>query len=269
MLETKHQKKALVESLAVMAVIIALMFVVGLKYMDPPPPGNIAVNFGFTDEGSGPRSPSAKELTSRPPAPAPSEPAPSEPAPAEPVLTSEEPEAPAVEAAPQKKKKKPKETPQPEKKPAKPAPKPSKEASEVLDNILNAPEGNSSSASEGDDSRASGDKGNPEGDRRAPHYYGSGGTGGGDPNYRLGNRRALVKPKPRYECNEEGKVTVRVTVNPEGRVIHARVVPSGTTAGSCLTRAALEAAKATVWEKDPDAEPKQIGTIVYYFKLKE
>ena len=263
MFKTEHEKKAWVETLIVMAIIIALMFITGLKYMDPPPPGNIAVNFGFDEQGSGtvqPETPRPKPVPKTPPPPQ-EEPQVTK---QEKILTSDEPEAPVVKTTKKKteKKKKKKKTPPPEK------PKPSKETSEVLNNILNAPEGDANSRSEGDDPGKQGDKGNPAGDKNANNYYGAGGSGGNDPNYQLGNRRAITKPAPKYNCNEEGKVVVRITVNRDGKVIHAER-EKGTTASSCLTEAAIQAAYNTVWEKDPNAEAKQIGTITYYFKLKE
>jgi len=257
MFETEHQKKAWIETIIVMAILVILMFITGLKYMDPPPPGNIAINFGTDDEGSG-KMP-VKEKTEYPVQPTPPPPPQPEPVKEEPVLTTQE-EAPVVQEPVREEQPVQEETP--------PPPQPSQETREVLDNIFNAPSGNENAASEGDDAQAGGDKGSPEGDEQAPGYYGTGGTGGNDPNYILGNRRAISKPRPSYNCDEEGKVVVRITVNPEGKVIHAEI-DRGTTAGSCLTQAALEAARATVWEKDPNAEPKQIGKIIYFFKLKE
>ena len=36
-----------------MAIILLLMFWVGMDYLDPPPEGGIAVNFGTSNVGSG------------------------------------------------------------------------------------------------------------------------------------------------------------------------------------------------------------------------
>ena len=255
MFKTKHEKKAFVEATVVMAILVALMFIAGLKYLDPPPPGNIAVNFGFSDKGSGPKQPENPKIV-KPAAPQPVK------TQKENVLTQNTEEAPVIKSS-QTKKTKTKKT-----NPVKSPPKPSKQTSEVLENIFNAPEGNQTSTSEGDDSNTSGDKGNPNGDKNSNNYYGSGGTGGGDPNYRLGNRQAVSKPKPRYQCNESGRVVVIITVDRAGNVIKAEK-GKGTTAASCLTKAAIEAAKKTKWQPDSDAPPRQIGKIIYNFKLTE
>ncbi len=257
MLKTRHEKKALLEASIVMAILVALMFIVGLKYLDPPPPGNIAVNFGFSEKGSGKIQPASPKPVKKQTVPRPQK------TQKEQILTQNTQEAPVVKST---------KKPRPKVKTSKPVqstPKPSKETTEVLENIFNAPEGASDSSSEGDDAGAKGDKGNPSGDKNSGNYYGTGGSGTGDPNYMLGNRRAIRKPPPSYRCNEEGIVVVRITVDRAGRVIGA-VKARGTTASECLTKAAIEAAKKTLWEPAPGDGPKQqIGKIIYRFKLTE
>ncbi len=251
MLDTKHQRKAFIETLVVMGILIALMFISGLKYLDPPPPGNIAVNFGTSDTGKGdiqPQKPVVSKPKTTPPEPV-------QPA-KEKVLTDEQSDAPVVKKKQKKQKVKPKPTPTPR-------PKPSKETTDVLNNILNA---KGEEGGEGND-QTPGDKGKEEGDKNAKGYYGTGkGGGGGDGNYFLGNRRAITKPRPRYDCNESGRVVVIITVDKAGRVIDARK-GRGTTGGRCLTEAAIEAAYKTRWE--PGDMEKQVGKIIYEFKLSE
>ncbi len=255
MFKTKHQKKAFIESVIVMAILIALMFIVGLKYLDPPPPGNIAINFGFNEQGSGNVQPQKNKPVNVPnPQPVKKQP--------EKILTQENTDNPVIKTT-KSPEKKPKQT-----KPAPTKPKPSKETSEVLKNIFDAPEGENNSASEGNDANTKGDKGSSQGNSNTDNYYGTGGNGGNDPNYQLGNRKAIKKPRPKFNCNEEGKVVIKITVNRAGKVISA-VKDKGTTASECLTNAAIEAAKNTTWEPDPNAEPKQIGKIIYNFKLTE
>ncbi len=255
---TRHQKKALVETIIVMAILIALMFISGLKYLDPPPPGNIAINFGYTDAGSGNKQPAKPKIKPKPVAPQQEISKPTEK-----ILTSKEKEAPVVKNLPVKTKKTKPDKP---KKPRKP--KPSKEASEALNDLLNAPEGNNDAQGEGNTDQK-GDQGSSQGTRSGSGYYGQGGSGGsGDPNYRLGNRKALSKPKPSYSCNEEGKVVVRIVVDRDGNVVSASK-SAGTTAPNCLTDAAILAAMQTKWEADPKAPSEQVGYITYYFKLRE
>ncbi len=121
---------------------------------------------------------------------------------------------------------------------------------------------------EGDDNQA-GDKGKVTGDPNASGYYGNGGGGSGG-NYRLGNRKALAKPKPTYDCNEEGRVFVSISVDQQGKVFAAQAGVKGTTnAAPCLLKRAKEAALKTKFNADANAPSKQIGTIIYNFSLSE
>ncbi len=121
---------------------------------------------------------------------------------------------------------------------------------------------------EGDDDQP-GDKGKETGDPNASGYYGIGGDGSGG-NYRLGNRKALTRPKPKYECNEEGKVVVAISVDQSGKVISAQPGAKGTTnSASCLLSRAKEAALLTKFNADSNAPAKQVGLIIYNFSLSE
>ena len=121
---------------------------------------------------------------------------------------------------------------------------------------------------EGDDNQA-GDKGKPTGDPNASGYYGIGGDGSGG-NYKLGNRKALNRPKPTYDCNEEGKVVVSISVDRAGRVFAAQAGIKGTTnSAPCLLNRAKEAALKTKFNADSKAPEKQVGAIIYNFSLSE
>ncbi len=117
---------------------------------------------------------------------------------------------------------------------------------------------------EGDDNKP-GDKGKITGDPNSKGYYGNGGGGSGG-NYRLGNRKALSKPKPTYDCNEEGKVVVSISVDKTGKVFAAQAGIKGTTnSASCLLERAKEAALKTRFNSDSNAPSKQTGIIIYDF----
>ena len=121
---------------------------------------------------------------------------------------------------------------------------------------------------EGNDNKA-GDKGKETGDPNASGYYGIGGDGSGG-NYRLGNRKALNKPKPTYDCNEEGRVVVSISVDQTGRVFAAQAGVKGTTnSAQCLLNRAKEAALKTKFNPDSKAPEKQLGLIIYNFSLSE
>lgn len=256
-----------------MAVILLLMFIVGMKYLDPPEEGGIAVNFGTSSVGSGNVQPT-KPVASAPKNTAPQpEPTPPEPEIKDEVVTQDTEDAPVIE-------KKPKETPKPKvekpkEKPAekpveeaKPDPKPDKSTTSALDALINGPKKDGASqGGEGDDNQA-GDKGDPNGDPNASSYYGTGRGLDGDGNYQLGGRKALGKPKRQQECNEAGTVVVSIEVDRSGKVIKATPGVRGTTNNSrCLLDPAKAAALATKFNADSKAPSKQIGKIVYRFSL--
>ena len=109
--------------------------------------------------------------------------------------------------------------------------------------------------------------GKSTGDPNASGYYGNSGTGSGG-NYRLGNRKAVTMSKPIYDCNEEGKVYVSISVDNSGKVVKATPGVKGTTnSAACLLQRAKEAALKTKFNTDTKAPTKQVGTIIYSFSL--
>lgn len=99
---------------------------------------------------------------------------------------------------------------------------------------------------------------------------GSGNGLGNGSGYSLGNRKALSKPAPVYNCNEEGVVVVLITVDKNGTVVEAKPGARGTTnTASCLASQARIAAMKTKWEASPTGAEKQVGTIRYNFSLKD
>ena len=84
----------------------------------------------------------------------------------------------------------------------------------------------------------------------------------------LNGRRIIKKPSPEYNCNEQGKVVVEITVDKNGNVINAIAGVNGTTNKSaCLLNASKIAALGTKWQPDNNAPDKQIGKIEYNFRL--
>ncbi|WP_428225372.1 energy transducer TonB [Flavobacterium sp.] len=169
----------------------------------------------------------------------------------------------------------------------------SKNTDDALSSIL----GGSKRGGDGDDAH-SGNKGKSNGTLGSKDYYGNGGSGGGtgggqgsgngtgtgsgsgsgsggghgsgmgNGNYRLGNRKPLTKPKPSYNCDEQGLVAVEVTVDKNGNTISAIPGIKGTTnTASCLLQQAKIAAMNTRWQASTDAPEKQVGKIIYSFTL--
>lgn len=270
LLETKHEKKSFTITVVLHVILILLLIIFGLTYLDPPPESGIAINFGTSEVGSGNEQP--KEPVRTAPKKATAQPVESEPVIEKEVVTQDIEEAPVIE----EKKKEPtpvktepikKEDPKPVKKPD---PKPDKSTSDALSSILNGPEkSGTADGGEGNDNQA-GDKGSPDGDPNASSYYGQGAGLDGDGNYRLGGRKALNKEKFVQDCNESGIVVVRIEVNRNGQVINATPGMKGTTNNApCLTDPARRAAMATKFNSDENAPARQVGTIIYNFKLSE
>lgn len=288
-LDTKHKKKSFIITTIIHVVIILLLFFLGLDYLDPPPENGIAINFGTTETGSGEIQPT-EEIKSSPKQTTPetaseiSDPEPETAEITEEVLTQEIEDAPVIEEKPKKEpikkvkepKKKPKDKPKSEKPvekkiEKKPDPKPDKSTLDILDSFSNGPKNDGkTNGGEGDETTTEGDKGDPNGDINAKSYYGKGQGLDGDGNYRLGGRKALNKEKIVQKCNESGIVVVKIEVNQAGKVIKAIAGVKGTTnSASCLLEPAKQAALATRFNNDNKAPSKQIGTIVYQFKLSE
>ncbi len=265
-LNDKHKRKAVVEATIIMILLIILMFISGMTYLDPPPETGIAVNFGTSNTGSGQIQPQHNT----PPKPVKQETqTETQPEVKDNVLTQDNEKAPVIKEKP--KKTKPKPTPKPTKPKPEPKPKPDKNITDILNTVNSAPGDNQNNSSgEGNDNQT-GDKGSNAGDPNASGYYGSGGSGGGGTgNYRLGNRRALSKPKPDYQCNEEGRVVVKIYVDKNGRVIKAIPGVKGSTNNApCLLNAAKQAALQTKWSPDNKAPDTQTGKIIYNFKVTE
>ena len=122
---------------------------------------------------------------------------------------------------------------------------------------------------EGDDQLA-GDKGNPDGDPYASTYYGSPGSGTGTGGYGLSGRSLASKGKVQQECNEEGRVVVRIVVDQNGKVIEATPGVKGTpNSDPCLLDPAKKTAFLHRWKPDSNAPNQQIGFVVVNFKLGE
>jgi outer membrane biosynthesis protein TonB len=291
LLETEHERKSFILTTISFLLLMLLLYLLTTSNTIQLPElegggggGEIAVNFGTSEFGSGKNFESKEIVTAAP------QEVESVATPEKEILVSENEAAPAI-AEIKKTPEKPtiKET---VKEVIKTVPKPAKSTSDALSNLLN---GNSTSG-DGNDKTA-GNKGNSKGNTNAAGYNGGGGTGSGsgggngsgqgigsgsgygsgsgsgagngNGNYQLGNRKALNKPQPNYVCDEQGIVVVQVSVDQSGRVISANPGIRGTTnAAKCLLEQAKLAAMNTKWNSDSDAPEKQVGKIIYSFKLR-
>ena len=296
LLDTRHKKKSFWLTTILLSLFVLLLFYIGLTYMDPPIENGITVNFGYVDYGKGPAPPQPQaqpqpvqeeELEEQ--APEQEEPEPvqeqeEETVPdteSEKLLTQESEEAikirqqeaekrKAEEAA--RKAKAEEERLERERKAAEEKARKEREAKrKQVDDLMggfNNAEGAESEA-EGDDQGA-GDKGQPDGDPYASTYYGAPGSGSGTGGYGLSGRSLVNSSKVQQQCNEEGRVVVRIVVDQNGRVIDARAGVKGTTnTAPCLLEPARKTALSYKWNSDSKAPSQQIGFVVVNFKLGE
>ena len=255
--DERNRRKSLFWTVGIHLGMILLFLIVGLKYIEPKPEDGIVINFGYDPGGSGTEAVETateqENTTQQTETSQPQESSSQEQV--DEVLTQDSEEAPAVTQDNQSSSQDSQEEEVEEQQP-----------DEELDNSLSDFFSNPNS-SEGE-TGTSGDQGDPTGDPNAPDHYGAQGSGG-DGDYQLGGRAPLSKPKPTYDCDEEGKVVVKIWVDRSGSVVRAQAGERGsTTTASCLLRRAEEAARKTKFQGDPDAPDQQIGTIIYRFYQK-
>ena len=112
--------------------------------------------------------------------------------------------------------------------------------------------------------------GAPEGSPLSESPYNLGIGLDGDGNYLLGGRRALYKEVIIQDCNQAGRVVVSIEVNQKGEVVTAMPGVRGTTNNApCLLDPARRAALATQFNPDLKAPSRQIGKIIYVFRLSQ
>ncbi|RIV71936.1 energy transducer TonB [Flagellimonas aequoris] len=287
-LDTRHKKKSFTLTTLLLSGLLLLLFYIGLTYLDPPIENGIAVNFGTMDFGSGEVQPKEKvksepkEVVSEPVEqvePVKPQEVVAEEAPVEKVLTSNDEESIKIKQQ-QEAKRKADEAAEKAKVEAERIAKEKRDAEEKQRQEQEAKKKNidaliggigksdgTSTGSEGDDNKP-GDKGNPDGDPYAPTYYGAPGVGNGGSGYGLSGRTLSNQGKVSQECNEEGVVWVRITVDRSGKVIKAEPGVKGTTNNSpCLLEPARKTALLYKWNSDSKAPAQQIGFVVINFKL--
>ncbi|ADV48097.1 energy transducer TonB [Cellulophaga sp. E16_2] len=293
LLDTRHKKKSFTLTTVLLSLLLLVLFYVGLTYLDPPEENGISINFGTTEYGSGTVQPKEKiksEPIDKPVVPpsqqekveevVPEETASSE-QPTEKVVTQDSEESLVIKQQKEAKRKadaaeKAAKTAADrvarEKQEAKVKAQKEQDAKKKkLDEMmggLNQSDG-SASGGEGNDNKA-GDKGNPNGDPYATSYYGAPGSGNGTGGYGLNGRSLSGSSSVKQDCNEEGRVVVKIVVDRTGRVISATPGVKGTTnTNPCLMKPAEQTARSHSWKPDPNAPNQQVGFVVINFKLRD
>lgn len=108
-------------------------------------------------------------------------------------------------------------------------------------------------------------QGSPAGSAAEGKTTGVGGYGTFDLNGRSLGPGGL--PMPVYNVQDEGRVVVTITVSPEGRVIGTSINKRTNTVNAALRKAAEDAARKARFNT-VEGVNNQTGTITYYFKLK-
>lgn len=217
--------------------------------------GNLDTDYEFTEVNSMPA-----------PAPA-AVPVPQTPQ-AEPAITQNLEETVAIESGEKEKPVKPVDTPR-QPTPEEIRAQQERQAAEAAQNLMANAFGRSSSmqasAPSENNSAVQGTPGSTEGNSTQGKPSGSAGYGTWD----LGGRDMLGElPRPAYNgIQEEGRVVVTITVDPEGNVIDTRINNRTNTTNLQLRNAAVEAARRTKFNAI-GGDNNQSGTITYYFKLK-
>ncbi len=287
---SSDQKKSIAISILLYGTLLLILFFI--RFWPPANlveltggGGGVTVNFGDSDFGSGANYKSeVLEVKNQ------AKQTPTKATPDESILSQENSTEESVVIPQEVKPLKPTPILKEEPKPVVVKPKVSNTTNDALSNIMKG----SNKGGDGDDKTA-GNKGKANGSLSSNGYYGTGGsrggTGGGNgtgngigtgsgygagsgggsgggTGYSLGNRKAISKPAPKYNCNETGKVVVEVSVDRNGRTIDAIAgIKGSTNTAKCLLDQARIAAMNTRWDASSDAPEKQVGKIVYNFNL--
>lgn len=282
MLDTPHKKKSAGLTAVVAILLLLLFFMLGLTYYDPPISYGMEVNFGTLAQGSGEVQPTKSVQTIEQPVEKPFEveekvevtpPKESTEESIKEVLTEKE----STVVVPDKKEevklreaveKEPEPEVEPE--PVKEVAKVSEATKSVVSNLLkNKTEDGEQTQGEGDD-LIQGDKGKLEGNLYSSSYYNNYGLGGRGKGYGLNGRNLQSNGKVVQDCNQEGTVVVRITVNNNGEVVQAVPgVKGSTNTHPCLLEPARKTALLHKWFPDNNAPAEQIGFVVIQFKLGE
>ena len=297
LLDTRHKKKSFTLTTLLLSLLVLLLFYIGLTYMDPPEESGITVNFGTMEYGMGNEQPLEpvrrqqpepeegveEEVVEEPAEPVSEPEVPEEStqtdAPTEEVLTHENEESVRIRQQEEARKKAEEaarkaqeeaERIEREKQAAAERQRREEEAKKrELDAMMGGLNNSDGTAegSEGDDDRA-GDKGQPGGDPYATTYYGAPGSGTGTGGYGLSGRSLASRGQVQQECNQSGRVVVKITVDRSGKVVDAQPGVRGTTnSDPCLLEPARKTAFMHRWNPDSNAPSRQIGFVVVNFKL--
>ena len=280
--DSPHKKKSASITFIVALLLIILFFGLGLTYYDPPIDYGMVINFGSTVQSSGNIKEQNQELNKldvigedqssvKPITKSNTEISPSMKSKS--VLTERKSSIsiPKKESLVKKNQnqKKVKEDKKIEKLPIKKEiPKVSKTTKNIVSNLLNKKK--QVNDNQPNNSQSQINKKSPNQSAYSSTYYNNFISGSDTKGYGLNGRSLRSKGKVLQECNEQGLVVVRISVNRKGEVVTAEPGVKGTTnTHPCLLNPAKKTAQLHKWFPDNEAPELQIGFVVIQFKLGE
>ena len=234
----------------IIGVVLYVALCVGVMFITyrialPEPELGILVDFGTGDTGSGEDDLALSEQDTRPVAPR------QQNTQTETVMTSDEPDTPAIISEPR-----------PVTEPARPVEQPTPQREVDRRALFPGRTEGSTSASQG----TAGGEGNQGTQEGAPNGSDSAG-GSGSSGFSLAGRYLVGNlPRPAYAADAEGRVVIRITVDRDGTVKSATYEQAGSTTnhGDLVSAARTAAMRARFTASDAEI---QTGTITYIFKL--
>ena len=138
---------------------------------------------------------------------------------------------------------------------------------EAISNLASTAFGKGSSpeSNQGDTEKAAGNQGSPYGNANTGANEGTGGYGSFNLNGRSIGSGGL--PRPAYNSQDEGKIVINITVDPNGNVILADIARGTNLTDASLRKSALDAAKRAKFNKIQGSNNAN-GTITYIYNLK-
>lgn len=238
---------------AYVAILLCIFLFASFTIDMPNADEGIIIDFGNTQTGKG-----ATDVALSQPAPKVSTPRPKAPKVEQDIVTSQNPDAPAIVEKPQTQ-------PKPTKEVVEPEPKPREVNKQAL---FPGRTVGSDAKSEGETDTAEGNQGSEQGTVGGAHTEG-GGSGTSGISFSLAGRSPIGRlGRPTYNGTAEGRVVVQIVVNAAGVVTSATYHPIGsTTDRGELVEAALKEARKARFNALDDSSKVQTGTITYVFKL--
>ena len=277
LLDTAHKKKAALLTTIIALLLLLVFFVLGLSYLDPPITYGMEVNFGMYSTGKSVNQSQnppvskpdqiqeVKIENSNPPPPKKTTTPISEKVSIEKQseisITEEEKQQ---EARQRVEKEIPLEAKQP------PKPKISEATKNLVSNLIQKELSEGEKLPNESIEGILGDQAQTKGDLYSNSYYSEEDQRAKGTRFGLNGRSLRLDGKMEQDCNQEGIVVVRITVDQNGDVVKAIPgVKGSTNTHPCLLEPAKITAKLHKWHADNKAPNKQIGFVVINFKLGE